>query len=292
MTQLNLIGPVLHDTVMKTGTGDEYIPRIVDAEELPTAKCRRTTELFLRRPIHATPTSKLVWRDYGYHQGVEAKLPQWLRSARRRQSRASATTGSAAAVALGPSPFVVVNGSREKIGSEVDTLRSLYPGRGGKSLPKPPVKAAAVATARSPCARRGMSWSSWQPRPTAQRRRREARPRVHVPASGEGSEHERIWWVGPTWQSTRAVSEAWATRVLFGLGRNADLRSRWGFPFFYFLFPFLPFQIQFKFRFNLNLCANFILNLYGDFWNTTFGNIKISFIFIFFFLLPIFISKL
>jgi hypothetical protein len=130
MTQLNLIGPVLHDMVMKTGTDDEYIPRIVDAEELPTAKCRRMAELFLRRPIHATSPSKLAWRDYGYHQGVEAKLPQWLRSARRRQSRASATTGSAAAAALGPSPFVVVNVSREKIGSEADTSRSLYLGRG------------------------------------------------------------------------------------------------------------------------------------------------------------------
>ena len=114
MTQLHLIGPVLHDTVTKTGTGDEYIPRIVDATELSTVKCRRTAELFLRRPIHATPTPNLAWKDYGYPQDVEAKLPQWLRLARRRQSRASATAGSAAAAALGPSPFEF--GTRLRLG--------------------------------------------------------------------------------------------------------------------------------------------------------------------------------
>ena len=114
MTQLHLIGPVLHDTVTKTGTGDEYIPRIVDATELSTVKCRRTAELFLRRPIHATPAPNLAWKDYGYPQDVEAKLPQWLRSARRRQSRASAIAGSAAAAALGPSPFEF--GTRLRLG--------------------------------------------------------------------------------------------------------------------------------------------------------------------------------
>jgi hypothetical protein len=75
-------------------------PAIMTRRWLATAKCERTTELFLRRPIHATPASKLVWRDYGYHQGVEAKLHQWLRSGRQRRLRASATAGSAAAAAL------------------------------------------------------------------------------------------------------------------------------------------------------------------------------------------------
>jgi hypothetical protein len=37
MTHLNLIRPVLHVIVMKAGTCEEFIPRIVGAEELSTA---------------------------------------------------------------------------------------------------------------------------------------------------------------------------------------------------------------------------------------------------------------
>jgi hypothetical protein len=37
MMHLNLIRPVLHVMVMKAGTGEEFIPRIVGAEELSTA---------------------------------------------------------------------------------------------------------------------------------------------------------------------------------------------------------------------------------------------------------------
>jgi hypothetical protein len=75
-------------------------PAMMTRRWLATAKSERTVELFLRRPIHTTPASKLAWQDYGYHQGVEAKLPQWLRSARRRRLRALATTGSTATAAL------------------------------------------------------------------------------------------------------------------------------------------------------------------------------------------------
>jgi hypothetical protein len=36
MMQLNLIRPILHVTVKKAGTGEEFIPKILSAEELST----------------------------------------------------------------------------------------------------------------------------------------------------------------------------------------------------------------------------------------------------------------
>jgi hypothetical protein len=37
MMHLNLIRPVLHVMMMRAGTGEEFLPRIMGAEELSTA---------------------------------------------------------------------------------------------------------------------------------------------------------------------------------------------------------------------------------------------------------------
>jgi hypothetical protein len=78
-------------------------------------------------------------------------------------------------------------------------------------------------------------------------------PHVGDTRFGLGWEHEGKRVVG--WQVVWAQSAVYSSPP----------------PLFFFLFLFFyfqiqaSFQIQFKFRFNLNLCANLVLNLYGDF---------------------------
>jgi hypothetical protein len=77
-----------------------FSPTIIAQVVLATAESEWTAEPFLRRQIHTNPATKLVWRDHGHRQSVEAKLPEWLGVARRRRSRASATAETAATTVL------------------------------------------------------------------------------------------------------------------------------------------------------------------------------------------------
>jgi hypothetical protein len=64
----------------------EYSPKMACTGGLATEECECTADPILRRAIHASLTTKLVWKDYGFPQGGEAKLPRRFGSARRRRS--------------------------------------------------------------------------------------------------------------------------------------------------------------------------------------------------------------